>query len=225
MLHNSASFAAPEFDIGLMAYSSKYQQQTIKPIETKNEYSERSRISIKLYNILTAHYKPQPNDPDYIQSDLKEMAEYYSQFPNVVALFTSLKEKDWSLSYNENTWSTVASGSALNVESANIKFNTRSAAKLKFHNSCKQNFVCIASPADALLHELLHAYSMLVNTQEFIKQGGMNRFRYPYKHEYAVIKTENALYASMSKVDGIKRPQRNEHSGKKIIAHCVTCIK
>ncbi|HFD31624.1 MAG TPA: hypothetical protein ENJ28_02760 [Gammaproteobacteria bacterium] len=187
--------------------------------------SLKSQTSIRLYKILEQHYKKQPSDPGYIVSDLKRMATYYSQYPQVVSLIVGLKQKEWLLQYDENTWSTIASGSVLQVDKATIHFNTRSAAKLKLHNSCKENPVCIASPADALLHELLHTSSMLLNTNEFIKQGGMNKFRYPFKHEYAIIKKERELYTSMSRQDGIKRPQRNEHSGRKIIASCVTCIK
>ncbi len=202
------------------------RQQLIfdKNIKPKTQ-SLKSHTASKLYAILNAHYIWKEGDPGYIQSDLKEMAAYYSQFPEVVNLIVSLKNKNWVLSYDENTWSTVASGSVLHVDKATIHFNTRSAAKLKLHNSCKENPVCIASPADALLHELLHTHSMLVKTDEFIQHGGMNVQRYPYQHEYAIIKSERELYASMSKSDAIKRPQRNEHAGRKIIASCVTCIK
>lgn len=187
--------------------------------------SLKSHVATRLHTILSEHYIRKESDPDYIQSDLKEMAIYYSQFPEVVNLIVSLKKKDWILSYDENIWSTIASGSVLQVDNATIHFNTRSAAKLKLNNSCKDNPVCIASPADALLHELLHTHSMLIKTDEFIQQGGMNTLRYPYQHEYAIIKSERKLYASMSKSDAIKRPQRNEHAGRKVIARCVTCIK
>jgi len=187
--------------------------------------SLKSTTALIIYNILNEHYIKQSSDPDYIQSDLLTMANYYSRYPKVISLITSLKYKEWVLKYNESIWSTVAEGSTLQVDSATINFNTRSAAKLKLQNSCKENPVCIASPADALLHELLHTHSMLLNTNEFIAQGGMNRFRYPMKHEYEVIKLERKLYSDMSMQDGVKRPQRNEHSGRKIIASCVTCIK
>jgi len=194
-------------------------------VTSQKVQSLKSHTATVLYKILQEHYVKQPTDPKFVQSDLKQMANYYTRFPEVISLLTSLKDKEWTLSYDENTWSTVASGSALQIDKAVIHFNTRSAAKLKLQNSCKENPVCIASPADALLHELLHTHSMLIKTTEFIEQGGMNRFRYPFKHEYAVIEAEKTLYASMSKKDGIKRPQRNEHTGRKVIASCVTCIK
>ena len=120
---------------------------------------------------------------------------------------------------------TTASGSALQVDKATVHFNTRSAAQLRLNNGCKGNPVCVASPADALLHELLHVHSMLVKSEEFISQGGMNNVLYPYQHEYQVIDKERALYAGMSVHDKLKRPQRREHSGRLIRAACATCIK
>jgi len=202
-----------------------HQQLIFNKDRSPKTQSLKSHTAITLYKILHDHYVKQAGDPEYIQNDLKEMASYYSLFPDVVSLISSLKQKAWTLNYDENIWSTIASGSVLQVDKATIHFNTRSAAKLKLQNSCKDNPVCIASPADALLHELLHTHSMLIKTDEFIRQGGMSTLRYPYQHEYAIIKEERELYASMSQQDAIKRPQRNEHSGRKIIASCVTCIK
>ena len=114
----------------------------------------------------------------------------------------------------------------MQVDKAVIHFNTRSAAQLRLNNGCDNNPVCIASPADALLHELLHTHnSMLVKGEEFIAQGGMNNVMYPYKLEYAVIGVERKLYAKMSHQDNLKRPQRREHTGRTVKANCPTCIK
>ena len=107
----------------------------------------------------------------------------------------------------------------MQVDKAIIHFNTRSAAQLRLNNGCDDNPVCIASPADALLHELLHTHSMLVKSEEFIAQGGMNNVIYPYEHEYSVIGKERKLYASMSSQDDIKRPQRREHTGRTVKAN------
>ena len=178
-----------------------------------------------LSKILSEHYIENRNDPDYIRSDFLKMASYYSKFPKAIQLLTSLKSEDWNLNYNEYKWSTIAVGRPLQVDNVILNFNTRSAAKLKLQNSCKENPVCIASPADALLHELLHTYIILLKTDKFISQGGMSGIRYSYKHEYSIIKLERELYASMSEIDGIKRPQRNEHTGRKVLASCATCIK
>lgn len=178
-----------------------------------------------IYAILRSHYEKQATDPAYISDDFREIANYYSQFPEVITLLKVLKDRQWKLRYSEHDWMTTASGNMFEIQNAVIHFNTRSAAQLRLNNGCRDNPVCIASPADALLHELLHAYSMLVKTDEFIAQGGMNTVTYPYKHEYAVIEAERELYARMSLRDLLKRPSRHIHTGKSIKAHCPTCIR
>ena len=169
-------------------------------------------------------YEPHAGDPAYVDTDLREIAKYYSGFPEVVAMFADLAHKNWRLVYDERSWVTVANGNVFEVNEARVHFNTRSAAQLRLYNECKDNPVCIASPADALLHELLHVHSMLVNTREFIAQGGMSSVMYPYQHEYAVIDAERKLYASMSRRDAVKRPQRSDHTGRLVKAQCATCI-
>jgi hypothetical protein len=182
-------------------------------------------VAGRIYAMLTQHYQKHDTDPDYILNDFKEVANYYSGFPEVIDILDSLNNKKWQLVYDERSWSTAASGNVFHVDNASVHFNTRSAAQLKFNNRCKENPVCVASPADALLHELLHTHSMLVNTKEFIAQGGMSAVLYPYKHEYAIIEAERKLYASMSRRDDIKRPQRIDHTGRLVVAQCPTCIK
>lgn len=178
-----------------------------------------------IFSILIKHYVRQDNDPEYIVDDLRQIANYYSNFPEVIALLTPLRGKNWHMSYDADNWDTIASGNSLEVDQAIIHFNTRAAAQLLLNNKCKDNPVCIASPADALLHELLHTYSMFIDTAKFISEGGMNSVMYPFHHEYAIIDAERKLYASMSIRDDIRRPQRTEHTGRTIIAHCPICIK
>ncbi len=199
-------------------------QYSVKPI-SKTKIQIKSGLAQLLFDVLSSRYQKQKNDPVYIVEDLKEIANYYSDFPESVRLIEELKDKDWVLSFDENNWLTTGSGNMLQVNKAVIHFNTRSAAQLRLNNGCTDNPVCIASPADALLHELLHTHSMLVNGEEFIAQGGMNNVLYPYKHEYAVIDAERKLYADMSTQDNVKRPQRREHSGRIVKARCSTCIK
>lgn len=184
-----------------------------------------SAAANRIYDLLQQRYKKNDSDPDYILDDFKEIANYYSGFPEVIKILDSLNNKKWHLVYDEHNWVTVASGNVFQVNNVSVHFNTRSAAQLKMYNRCKENPVCITSPADALLHELLHTQSMLVNTQEFLAQGGMNAVMYPYKHEYAIIDAERKLYANMSVRDAIKRPQRIDHTGRLVKAQCATCIK
>ena len=185
----------------------------------------KQRTAIVLHKILSSRYQPHANDPEHIQQDLKKMADYYSSYPEVVSLFHALKNANWSLVFDEENWTTIASGNIASIEKAEVHFNTRSAAQLRLNDSCKQNPVCIASPADALLHELLHVNSMFNHTEKFIAQGGMNGVLYPYQHERNIIGQERNLYQRMTEVDDVKRPYRHNHSGRIVKANCATCIK
>lgn len=227
-LDNPASYQRQEIRLQIVNNNDvrsriKKQVETIQDI--KQTTTLESRYSTSIFEILQAHYEPKETDPAYVINDLKIISNYYSQFPEVISLLKTLSDRQWKLSYNEHDWMTTASGNIFEIEKAVIHFNTRSAAQLKLNNGCQENPVCIASPADALLHELLHTHSMLVNTDEFISQGGMNSTTYPYKHEYAVISKERNLYAGMSLLDRLKRPSRHAHTGRSIKAHCPTCIK
>lgn len=203
----------------------KQIQSKIKQTDQIKQTQIKSELARSIFEILSSRYKKQNSDPEYIVDDLKEIANYYSDFLESVTLIQELKNKNWTLIFDENNWITTGSGNMLQVDNAVIHFNTRSAAQLRLNNGCVDNPVCIASPADALLHELLHTHSMLVKGEEFVAQGGMNNVMYPYKHEYIVIDAERELYASMSTQDNIKRPQRREHTGRIVKAHCPTCIK
>ena len=201
-------------------------QQSVKPIsKVKIQSQLEPGVAQEIFDVLISRYKKQKTDPDYIVDDFKEIANYYSGFPDSIRLINELKNKNWQLTYDEKNWVTTGSGTMMQVNKAVIHFNTRSAAQLRLNNGCKNNPICIASPADALLHELLHAHSMLVKSEEFIAQGGMNNVLYPYKHEYAIIDAERKLYSRMSTQDNIKRPQRREHTGRIVRTSCPTCIK
>ena len=198
----------------------------ISPLVIKIENATlKGRTATALYKVLISHYQLRTSDPKYIKEDLKKMADYYSNYPEVVSLFAAINDKNWQLNFDENNWTTIASGNMINIEQAEVRFNTRSAAQLRLNDSCKQNPVCIASPADALLHELLHVHSIFNNTETFLAQGGMNNVLYPYQHERTIIKQERELYKKMSNNDGIKRPYRHSHAGRIVKANCSTCIK
>ena len=161
----------------------------------------------------------------YIADDLKKIADYYSQYSEVISLLQAIKNKNWSLKFDQHNWTTIASGNAFEVGKAEVHINTRSAAQLRLNDCCKENPVCIASPADALLHELLHVHAMFNDSKTFIKHGGMNQVLYPYQHERHIIKQERQLNKNMSASDGIKRPYRHSHTGRIVKANCSTCIK
>lgn len=191
----------------------------------RNNLSSQQHTTYTLFKILRTRYKKDNNDPPHIVSDLKKIADYFSHYPEVIALLNAIKDKNWVLVFDQDNWSTIASGNLFEIERAEIHINTRSAAQLRLNDSCKDNPVCIASPADALLHELLHVHSMFNNTEKFMAQDGMNNTLYPYQHERNIIKQERELYKNMSNKDGVKRPSRLSHAGRIVRANCSTCIK
>jgi len=177
-------------------------------------------------NILLEHYLASDDEPEHLQADIIQMARYLSQYPEAVELILSLADQAWKLRYAENTFETEVRGNAFQIKAVDIRFDSRAAAKLRSHRSCETRAnACIASPADALLHELLHARSALLEPRKFIAQGGMNSVLYPYAHEYDVIQKENQLYKAMSDKDGIMRPQRHRHAGKLVASSCSFCIQ
>lgn len=227
---NEAKNIPQQQQVELQLISNQHIRQQIQGtlstvVDNSQQVKIKSQLAGAIFEILNTRYQRKPSDPEYIEEDLKQVANYYSDFPESIALIEDLKDENWELVFDEHNWVTTGSGSMMQVNKAVIHFNTRSAAQLKLNNGCADNPVCIASPADALLHELLHTHSMLVKSEEFIAQGGMNNVMYPYKHEYAVIDKERELYARMSSKDNIKRPQRREHTGRTVKARCPTCIK
>ncbi len=226
-LHNPEALANSEVQVQLVS-NTNVRQRISEQINTTGIQFETivvSDIARTIYEILASRYHEKDGDPAYIRNDLKKMANYYSEYPETVNLLYELKDKKWEIVFDENNWMTIAKGNIFRVTSAIVYFNTRSAAKLKLNNKCDDNPVCIASPADAFLHELLHVHSMLLKSDEFIKQGGMNNILYPYRHEFSVIEAERTLYAAMSHQDNMKRPQRSDHIGRNVKVSCPTCIK
>jgi len=216
--------------LGLFAQQKKEHKtenlnlETLKEKSAKAQNKSQQQLSNRLFHLLKTHYQASPDDPNHIISDLKSLAQYYSQFPESSQLLLSLAEHPWQLSYRENHWATKATGNHFSVSSAEIYFDPRAAAQLRLRKGCNKNPQCIISPADALLHELLHAKSMLIETDKFIRQGGMSDLLYPIAHEMSIIAAEKSLYRIMENRDGFKRPQRSRHTGRIVSASCVTCI-
>lgn len=178
----------------------------------------------KIHKLLLERWRSDQSDPTDLNNDLKTMAAYYSQFPIVRMLFHELAQYEWQLHYAAHTFSTRVAGSRLRVDSVKVYFDPRSAAQFKFNRACAEKMrFCVASPADVLLHELLHAHSVLGSPSKFIAQGGMESHMYPFAHERQTIAQEQALYVAMSAVDKLPRPLRNEHTGRPIAVACATC--
>ena len=143
-------------------------------------YTSTSDEDNTISALLLNHYQPQANDPAYIVQDLMYLAQYLNQYDDALTIIQSLEDKKWRLRYQKNTFRTDVIGSNLQIDSVNIYFDSRSAAKFKFHRACQEKkHHCIASPADALLHEFLHAQTALLQPEDFIAQGGFNNVIYP----------------------------------------------
>ncbi len=182
--------------------------------------------SKRIQSILSYHFEGQSDDPSSISADLKSLADYYSSHLEAINLIESISQTNWTLKYAPHTFQTDVKGSRMQVNEVVVYFDPRSGAKLKFYDKCAAKVpFCVASPADALLHELLHVHSVLKDTSSFIADGGLNQHIYPAAHERKTILKENILYKSMSRRDKQPRPIRSEHTGRHVLVSCVTCVQ
>lgn len=172
---------------------------------------------------LSSLYQAESADPDSIAPDLAAMADYFSHYPQAVNLIGELRGQKLTLKYQQNTWQTQAFGNQFGVDKVTIYFDTRLGAQLLNDPGCDATPACSISPADALLHELLHAKLMLLDSQHFIEGGGMAQTLYPFQHEREVISHENQLYKDMNQLDGRYRPIRHRHSGELLQVSCPAC--
>lgn len=170
-----------------------------------------------IYRLLKARYRPQVGDPKYVESDLREMSRYYSRYPEAVAILTGLTAAEWTMQYDSSRWSTLAKGKNRAIDSITIKFDSRAGVKMSSLH-CSQD--CSVSPADALLHELLHIQILSGN----LAADEINALRNnPGAHELKVIAMERKLYAQMNRRDGRRQPQRNHPSGYLFAVKCPLC--
>jgi len=191
----------------------------------KNALLEVNAVAAtKIKDFLQAAYRQTNADPNRISADFVALANYYARYPQVIALFSVLFDKPVQLLYKSDSWQTQAWGSENSVDQVTIYFDTRTAAQFINRDDCVTNPACNISPADALLHELLHAKLMLVDSQEFFKAGGLKPTLYPIEHERSVISEENGLYQAMNQQDGLARPIRSRHNGEIFHVECALCM-
>jgi hypothetical protein len=178
----------------------------------------------QIRRLLQQAYQQKPGDPAGIRADLDQMARYFAQFSDTIALLKTLENKPLSLQYRKNTWETQAFGNRFKVDSTTVFFDPRTGAKFGFHSQCFGNPACYIAPADALLHELLHVNIMLNDTGRFIDEGGMKPTLYLFEHEREVIKMEVKLFDAMNRRDGKSRPLRQRHIGQLVEVDCSLCL-
>lgn len=201
-------------------------QATHEAIHSDSEASEYQDKSLIIEQTLREHWVKQDSDPESLDQDIVAMADYYSQHHEAFALISSLSEHKWELKYAPHTFQTDVVGTRMKINTITVYFDPRSGAKLKFYDKCSEKTpFCVASPADALLHELIHANTITANPSQFIAEGGLSGHIYPTEHEHQTIKKENKLYRAMSRRDSRPRPLRNEHTGRHVLVSCVTCYE
>ncbi len=153
---------------------------------------------------------------------IKDIAYYYAQYPEVANLIKSLAEYNWTLNIQNKTWQASAKIQHGSVQQVDVYFDPKTAAQMLAIKNCSSNPICTVSPADALLHELLHAYIMLSEPTEYAQEH--SHALYPMEHEHDIIKMENKLYSKMSKIDGLPRPNRHKHQASLVAVKCPVCI-
>lgn len=199
-------------------------EQVLQAYQTQVKRLPRDRqLETDVGDFLRRAYQAQSDDPANIEADLQTMAEYYAGFPQAVELIQALSERKVVLKYRAASWQAQAWGSRHRVDSVTVYFDTRVGAQLLNVSGCEANPACSISAADALLHELLHAKLMLLDSQHFIEEGGMQTTLYPFSHEHEVLMLENQLYQAMNRVDGRARPMRQHHSGSLHQVACSLC--
>lgn len=188
--------------------------------------NEIEDTAVDIFHSLHAHFVSGDADPADITSELRLLAGYYSRYREVIDLFNELDSLPWKLKFETRSFRTQVTGTSLSINNATVYFDPQFGAQLKFQNACEEKLpFCVASPADALLHELLHARSILQNPSAYIAAGGMAGLLYPFEHERKTIEAENNLYRSMTAVDQKPRPIRNEHTGRYVLVACSTCVR
>jgi len=230
---SSMGAVAEEGDLSLNLISPEYAE-SIMPQEEKPvsrvakllEQAQDSLVSQGLTQILMSHLDDIEQYPPSILDDIHELAAYYAHYPAAVQLIQSIAKTGWTLKYAPHTFQTNVKGSRMDIDQVDVFFDPRSGAKLKFYDKCDaQKPFCIASPADALLHELLHVQTITNDKSAFIGQGGLDPWSYPAEHERLTIMKENALYRAMTLVDKQPRPLRSEHNGRNVLVSCATCFE
>lgn len=176
-----------------------------------------------IHHFLRTAYQPEDSDPAHIAGDMANIAHYFAQYPQTVELISALSGKNLQLKYKADNWQTQAWGNENGIDRVTIFFDTQIAAKFVTGSDCELNPACNISPADALLHELLHAKLMLLDAQHFIETGGLQPSLYPFEHEREVIQLENQLYGAMNRQDHLARPLRTRHSGELFHVDCALC--
>lgn len=154
---------------------------------------------------------------------IDDISYYYARYPEIALMLKEMAGLNWTLNISQHTWQAKAHIKYNSVKQVDIFFDPGTAAQMLFAYRCQDNPACTVSPADALLHELLHAYLMLKDPHYYARKN--THSLYPVEHEHEVIRLENQLYNNMTKTDKLPRPNRTKHQATLIAVNCPVCVK
>lgn len=187
---------------------------TLPCIRSRNEQADR--IESFLLDRLGMDRKQ-----EFSEQDLRLVAEYFSQFPEVGELVDRLRDHHFKLIPTRNRWMTQADIRNSGIADVRVYFSLHSAAQTHFMHGCGGQPACTTSPADALLHELIHVSLIYRQPGQFMTSAANTG--YPHAHENEVIAEERRLYEHMTRTDGLPRPQRRQHAGHLVAVSSPVC--
>ena len=153
---------------------------------------------------------------------IEQLAHYYARYPKVMTLLIALDEYDWSLHIKSSAFQARASIKESKVDHVEVYFDPGYSARMFNARDCDSNPACTVTAADALIHELLHAWLMLKDPHEYARQN--LHALYPVQHEHDVIALENEIYRDMSRIDQLPRPIRAKHQASLVAVNCPVCL-
>ncbi len=175
----------------------------------------------RIERILLDKLPPAHRDDQALRTRLHVVAYYYSQFPAVSELLQEVAALPVTLLPKPGVWQTRATLSGDRVKGVNVEFDLGVGAQMHFVNDCDGRPACSVTPADALVHELLHVQLIFADPAAFISAARAHG--YPHDHEFDVIARERDIYQSMEAIDGLPRPQRNRHVARLVAVDCPVC--
>ena len=182
------------------------------------DYTQIQRVE----DILSRHLSEHSRTDAQAMPVIEKIAYYYAHYPEVVALLKDIDRLNWTLNSIHKDFKAQAIIQQHKVQQVDVFFDPYHAAQMIFAHRCSNMPVCTVSPADALLHELLHAKIMLEQPHEYAKQNAHSL--YPVEHEHDVITLENSFYQAMSARDSLPRPIRSSHTATLVEVDCPVCI-
>lgn len=200
----------------------QYSQNQLISVEVENSKMKYSQKFVE--DVLAHRLDTQAASTLQMENHISQLAGYYSNHPAVYYLLSFLEKHPWQITLTDGAFRTEIFGSEDGIGLARIHFNPNRAGQLQFNAACNASpKLCLASPADLLLHELLHVMVVFKNPTPFLKQFYKSNAN-KQQHEQLVIQLEQNLFRVMTASDDTPRPFRFEHLGQSHWVSCPTCL-